>query len=135
MHIFRIALGNSQDFHTRKISWNIGILHCVKNVRIWSYSGLHFPAFGLNMEIYSVSLRIQSKYGKMRTRITPNTDTFYAVLCSDGILLQTNFPRAWSLRKIGNDNMTWYTPMIWKLSKVLIQEFWIIAMMSLTRFR
>ena len=134
MHIFRIALGNWQDFHTRKNSWNIGILHCVKNVCIWSYSGLYFPAFGLNMEIYSSSLRIQSEYGKMRTRITPNTDTFYAVLCSDGILLQINFPRAWSLRKIGNDNMTWYTPMIWKLSKVLIQKFWIIAMMSLTRF-
>ena len=28
---------------------------------------------------YSVSLRIQSECGKMRTRITPNTDTFYAV--------------------------------------------------------
>ena len=28
------------------------------------------------------SLRIQSKCGKMRTRITPNTDTFYAVVCS-----------------------------------------------------
>ena len=27
----------------------------------------------------SVSLGIQSKCGKMRTRITPNTDTFYAV--------------------------------------------------------
>ena len=29
--------------------------------------------------LYSVSLRIQSECGKMRTRITPNTDTFYAV--------------------------------------------------------
>ena len=26
-----------------------------------------------------VSLRIQSECGKLRTRITPNTDTFYAV--------------------------------------------------------
>ena len=24
--------------------------HCVKIVRIWSYSGPHFPAFGLNNE-------------------------------------------------------------------------------------
>ena len=31
-----------------------------------------FSAFGLNS--------IQSKYGKMWTRITPNTDTFYAVI-------------------------------------------------------
>ena len=53
-------------------------MHCVKSVRIRSYSGSHFPVFGLDMEIYSVSLRIQSKYGKMWTRITPNTDTPYA---------------------------------------------------------
>ena len=28
--------------------------HCVKSVRIRSYSGLHFPAFGLNTEYLSV---------------------------------------------------------------------------------
>ena len=50
-----------------------------KNDRIWSYSGPHFPAFKLNAEIYGVSLRSQSECGKMRTKITPNTDTFYAV--------------------------------------------------------
>ena len=43
--------------------------HCVKSVRIRSYSDPHFPAFGLNTE----------RYGKMWTRITPNTNTFYAV--------------------------------------------------------
>ena len=53
--------------------------HCVKGVRIQSYSGPHFHAFGLNTERYSVSLRILSECGKMRTRITPNTDTFYTV--------------------------------------------------------
>ena len=35
--------------------------HCVKGVRIWSYSGRHFPPFGLNIERYRVSLRIQSE--------------------------------------------------------------------------
>ena len=54
--------------------------YCVKKVFIWSYSGPHFPAFGLNTERYSVSIRIQSEFGKIRTRITLNTDTFYAVL-------------------------------------------------------
>ena len=44
--------------------------HYVKSVSIRSYSGPHFPAFGLN---------IQSECGKMQTRITPNTDTFHAV--------------------------------------------------------
>ena len=53
--------------------------HCVKSVRIQSYSGPHFPVFGLNTEKYSVSLRVQSECGKMRTSITPNTGTFYAV--------------------------------------------------------
>ena len=51
-------------------------MHCLKNVRIRSYSGPHFPAFGLNM---GKSLCIQSECWKMWTRTTPNTDTFYAV--------------------------------------------------------
>ena len=55
-------------------------MHCVKSVRIRSYSGPHLPLFGLNTEKYGVSLRIQSEFGKMRTRITPNADTFHAVL-------------------------------------------------------
>ena len=52
--------------------------------RIRYYSGLHFPAFRLKTERYSVSLRIQSECGKIRTRITPNTDTFHAVKCLPG---------------------------------------------------
>ena len=31
-------------------------------------SGLHFALFGLNTEIYSVNLRIQSEYSEMRSR-------------------------------------------------------------------
>ena len=57
----------------------VGNSHCVKSVRIGSYSGPHFPAFRLNTERYYVSLRIQSECVKMWTRITSNTDTFYAV--------------------------------------------------------
>ena len=53
-------------------------LHCVKSVRIRSYSGPYFPSFGLNTERYGVSFRIQSEWGKMQTRITPNTDAFHA---------------------------------------------------------
>ena len=51
----------------------------MKSVRIRSNSGPHFPAFGLNTERYFVSPCIQSECGKIWTRITPNTDTFYAV--------------------------------------------------------
>ena len=95
-HSFRIVSGDSPKimrklchstkFPHQQIRSNYGILlsfildpHCVKSARIRSYSGSHFPTFGLNTERYSVSLRIQSEWGKMWTRITPNTDTFPAV--------------------------------------------------------
>ena len=45
-----------------------------------NHSGTHFPAFGLNTDRYEASLRIQSECGKMLTRITPNTETFSAVI-------------------------------------------------------
>ena len=44
---------------------------CIKSIRIRSFSGPYFPAFGLNTERYSVFLRIYSKCGKVRTRKTP----------------------------------------------------------------
>ena len=50
--------------------------HCVKSVRILSHSAPYFPEFGLKTERYPISLRIQSKCGKIRTRVTLNTDTF-----------------------------------------------------------
>ena len=53
--------------------------HCVKSVRIQSFSGPYFAAFGLNAERYGISLRIQSKCEKIRARKIPNTDTFHAV--------------------------------------------------------
>ena len=51
-------------------------IQCVKSVRIQSCSGPYFAVFGLNTKRYSVSLLIQSEFGKMPTRIIPNTDTF-----------------------------------------------------------
>ena len=53
--------------------------HCVKSVRIWSFSGPYFLAFRLNTERYRVSVRIQFECGKISTRKTPKTDTFHAV--------------------------------------------------------
>ena len=32
------------------------------------FSGPYFPVFGLNMEIYSVNIRIQSEYRKIRRK-------------------------------------------------------------------
>ena len=51
----------------------------MKSFRIRSYSGPYFPTFGLNTKRYEVSFRVQSECEKIRTRITPNTETFYAV--------------------------------------------------------
>ena len=36
----------------------------MESVRIQSFSGPYFPAFGLSMEIYRVNVRIQSKLGE-----------------------------------------------------------------------
>ena len=50
----------------------------IKSYAAWLQ--VSFPAFELNTEKYEVSHRIQSECGKIRTRITQNTDTFYAVI-------------------------------------------------------
>ena len=51
----------------------------MKSVRIRSFPGPYFPAFRPNTERYFASLRIQSECWKIRTRKTPNMDTFYVV--------------------------------------------------------
>ena len=79
----------------------------MKSIRIRSYSGPYFPAFGLDTERYSVSPHIQSECGKMRTRITSNRDTFYAVEIT--VLLLQSFAniayKFTKLRKMRNVSM------------------------------
>ena len=66
-----VACSSLHSFvHSRIILSFIGDFYCVKSVRIRSYSGPHFPTFGL--------IRDQ----KIRTRATPNTDIFYPVFKS-----------------------------------------------------
>ena len=55
-------------------------LHCAKSDRIRSFSSPYFLAFGQNTLRCGVSLHTQSECGKIRTRKTPNTDTYHAVL-------------------------------------------------------
>ena len=69
-------------FYIKDISDFLSKLHCVKSIRIRSFSGSYFLAFGLNTERNGVSLRIQPECAKVRVRKTPNTDSFYAVLKS-----------------------------------------------------
>ena len=47
------ANSENQVLETMKLIKN---KHCMKSARVRSYSGSHFPTFGLNADRYSVSL-------------------------------------------------------------------------------
>ena len=81
-HICRIRLDKfNNSFKYAEAQFFSGDTHCVKSLRIRSFSAPYFPAFRLNMDW--VSLRIQSECGKIRTRKTPNADTFHSVTVQD----------------------------------------------------
>ena len=69
-------------FCKRNPSWTLS-KKCPYSELFWSAFSSIPTEYGEMRSIsrYRVSHRIQSKCGKMRTRITPNTDTFYAVRC------------------------------------------------------
>ena len=98
----------TETFPHKESNYNLrnSTTHCVKNVRIRSYSGPHFSAFGLTTERYRVSLRIQSECVKLRTRITPNTVTFYAVT------LQS---RSIKIIMYGSETISSLGPKIWDI--------------------
>ena len=79
--LFEIAIDSNLTFeeHVKRLCRKSDQEFCVKSVRILSFSGTYLPVFGMNTERYGLFLRIQSKYGKIRTRKTQNTDTFHAV--------------------------------------------------------
>ena len=58
------------------------------------YSELFWAVFSCIRTKYGVSLRIPSECGKMRPRITPNTDTFHVVYG----------PQIWSIKKLWQDS-------------------------------
>ena len=74
--IFYVFLSESFNFEIKNTKINtVGVaklarvIYCMKSVRI-----------GLNTERRGLSLCLQSKCGKIRSRKTPNTDTFHAVI-------------------------------------------------------
>ena len=77
-HVNIRVLPSNKDFKFNHQNVFLRNKHCGKSVRTRNYSGLYFPAFGLNTERYSVCGKMR-ECGKIWTRITPNTDTFYAV--------------------------------------------------------
>ena len=86
----------------------------------WSAFFTPFPAFGLKTESYSVPLRIQSKCpqnaGKMRTRITSNTDAFYVVFHS---ALMTGYSVAVRLQIARESRLAIFPKFSWIFSKSL----------------
>ena len=59
-----LEVSREQFFLLRPPPSEIKHYHCVKGVRIWSYCGLYFPAFGLHTETYlSVFSPNAGKYG------------------------------------------------------------------------
>ena len=72
----RVNMQNSSK-HIRK-AYATSHPHTVWKVSEYGVlSGPYFPVFGMNTEIYAVNHRIQSEFGKIRTR--KNLDTFHAV--------------------------------------------------------
>ena len=59
---------------------NILSIKWVKCVCIWSISAPYFLAFGLNTEIDSANLRIQSKYWKSTDQETSEYEYFHAMI-------------------------------------------------------
>ena len=68
--------------------------HCVKIVRIWSFSGPYFSAFGLNTKIYFVNICFQSKCGKIWTRKLRIQAILYSVHHGKTDLKWTSMTRA-----------------------------------------
>ena len=64
------------------------------------FSGPYFPVFGLNTEIYTVNLRIQSKYRKYGPEKTPYLDTFHTV----SVFVKASTLRSIFKKTIGRDN-------------------------------
>ena len=78
-----------------QIFWNFQHIHCVKCVRISSFSSSYFPTFGLYTQRYSVFLCIQSKCEKIRTRKSPNADTFHVIIILAVYTNLVNIPWSW----------------------------------------
>ena len=80
--------------------------HCEKKVSEYGFcSGPYFPAFGLNTEIYSVNLRIQSEYRKIGTRNNSVFEHFSRSVC----VLETTlrlFAQVWMACITENKNVS-----------------------------
>ena len=85
-----------------KVGWLIffqEMVFCCSSFFPWSVFGVFLVCVFPHLDWirrHGLSLRILSKYGKMRTRITPNMDTFYTVIVHFVVLGVSLWQRAFS---------------------------------------
>ena len=84
------------------------------------FSGPYFPAFGLNTKMYVVNLRIQSKYGKIRTR---KNSVFRQFLCNESltIFMQWVFNKDWRWESQTSQLMLRSPFVMWNQLPILVQ--------------
>ena len=70
-----------------------GDVHCLKSVRIWSFSGPYFPEFGLNTERYclSLSLCLSSRSVRMRDNMDQKNSEYGHFLHSGSLVILDSF--------------------------------------------
>ena len=72
---FQILSKNCQRYMNSSIEYPL-----LKISEYGVFSGLYFPVFVLNVEIYSAYFRIQSEQGEIRTKKAPHLNTFEAMI-------------------------------------------------------
>ena len=66
-----------------------GELHCVKSVRIRSFSGPYFSAFGLNTEIYGIDVSMSRKQDFVKN--DKQTDTIRSYRTKETLKINHDF--------------------------------------------
>ena len=90
--LFQKVLSEKTTLFVIDIQSSYKDLHCIKKVRIRSFSDPHFSRiFSHSDRISPYSVQMRENQGKVRTRITLNTDSFYAALLFDKVLPFGNF--------------------------------------------
>ena len=69
--------------------FNIVGFHCVKSVRIRSFSGPYFSAFGLNTEIYGIDVSMSRKQDFVKK--DKQTDTFRSYMTKETLKINNDF--------------------------------------------
>ena len=79
-HLLKKSLMENFIFCAWYHLWDTHAFHCLKSVRIRTYSGPHFPAFGLNFRISPYSVRMRKNTDKSNSGYEHFLRTVYNIL-------------------------------------------------------